>query len=144
MQSRATRPRAPLIEVRPIVAAVFGILAVIVVAAANGSNLPVLGGGSGPAPGLVARWVDHVRRRNGAMSDRFGARSTFVGLPFGLAALALILSALFGWGLLLTPIADAMRGSGPAVSLDRAAIVGVGVIMAVKWCLAWLVYWPRR
>jgi hypothetical protein len=32
---------------------------------------------------------------------------------------------------------------GPSVSLDRAAIVGVGAIMLVKWSIAWTSYLPR-
>jgi hypothetical protein len=32
---------------------------------------------------------------------------------------------------------------GPSVSLDRAAIVGVGAIMLVKWSMAWTSYLPR-
>ena len=37
----------------------------------------------------------------------------------------------------------AMAGSGPPASLERAAIVGVGAIMAVKWSIAWLSELPR-
>jgi hypothetical protein len=36
-----------------------------------------------------------------------------------------------------------MAGSGPAVSLDRAAIVGVGALMVIKWTVAWASYLPR-
>ncbi|MGD0019770.1 MAG: hypothetical protein ABSD62_10990 [Candidatus Limnocylindrales bacterium] len=80
-----------------------------------------------------------------AMRDRFGlARANLVGASLGILATALILSALLGWTPLLHPIADAMDGSGPPVSLDRAAIVGVGVIMTVKWAIAWLSYLPRQ
>jgi hypothetical protein len=73
-----------------------------------------------------------------------GLRPFLISAPFGILGTALILSAVFGWPLLLQPIADAMRGSGPAVSLDRAAIVGVGGIMVVKWTIAWSSYLPRR
>jgi hypothetical protein len=77
--------------------------------------------------------------------DRFGlVRANLVGLPLGLLATALIFSAFFGWTPLLQPIANAMAGSGQPVSLDRAAIVGVGAIMTVKWAIAWLSYLPRQ
>ena len=79
-----------------------------------------------------------------SMRDRFGlARSSLVGVPLGLLGTAFILSGLFGWTPLLQPIANAMAGPGQTVSLYRAAIVGVGAIMVVKWSIAWLSYLPR-
>jgi hypothetical protein len=75
-----------------------------------------------------------------AMMGRFGGRSLLVGAPLGILATAFILSALFGWTPLLQPIANAM---GPSVSLDCAAIVGVGAVMLVKWAIAWTSYLPR-
>jgi hypothetical protein len=80
-----------------------------------------------------------------AMRDRFGlVRSNPVGLPLGVVATALLVSAFLGWTPLLQPIASAMAGSGQPVSLDRAAIVGVGAIMMLKWAIGLLSYLPRR
>ena len=79
-----------------------------------------------------------------AMRERFGiGRANLTGTPLGLLATALVLSGLFGWTLLLKPIVDALGGPGSA-SLARAAIVGVGGVMVVKWAIAWLSYLPRR
>lgn len=133
------------LEARPVVATIVGIpAAVIVIAALNGSEAPVVGSGTGA---VLALWVlGSIMCAQGivSMRDRFGLGHAFaIGAPFGFAALALIVSALAGWSLLLQPIADSMRGSGPVVSLDRAAIVGVGAIMLVKWAVAWLSYLPR-
>ena len=114
---------------------------VIVVAAVNGTSLPVIGAGVGA---VVALWfLISLMCARGivAMRDRFGiGRASLVGAPLGILATALLLSGVFGWPLLLQPIADAM---GPAVSLQRAAIVGVGAIMVVKWAIAWTSYLPR-
>jgi hypothetical protein len=128
-------------DASPIVATLFGIPAVvIVVAALNGSSLPVIGSGVGA---VVALWfVASLMCARGimAMKARFGLRSFLIGGPFGILATFLILSGVFGWSLLLQPIADAM---GPSVSLQRAAIVAVGAIMVVKWVIAWTSYLPR-
>ncbi len=145
MQSSAMVGSSRPFQTGPIAATVFAIpAAIIVVAAAQGSSLPVLGANRGLLLGL---WVvGSVMCGYGiaAAKARFGARGFLIGAPFGIVATALVLSGLFGWSPLLTPIADAMRGSGPQVSLARAAVVGVGAIMAVKWSLAWLTYLPRR
>jgi hypothetical protein len=77
------------------------------------------------------------------MRERFGiARANITGMPLGLLATALVLSGLFGWPMLLGPIVDALGGAGSA-SLVRAAILGVGGVMVVKWTIAWLSYLPR-
>lgn len=129
----------------PIVATLLAIpAAIIVLAALDGRDLPVLGGGRGQLLGL---WlVGSIMCGQGiyAMRQRFGGVGMLAGLPFGLVNTALIISALFGWPLLLTPIADAIRGAGPAVSLDRAATVGAGAVMVVKWTIAWISFLPRR
>jgi hypothetical protein len=145
MPSGTEAARMPSIEVRPIVATLFGILAVaIVLAAASGSSPPVLGAERGLLLGLWLVGSIMCGLGMAAMGDRYGPLSFLVGAPFGIVALTLILAALFGWSAPLAPIADALRGSGPAVSLDRAAVVGVGGLMVVKWSLAWLSYLPRR
>ena len=78
-----------------------------------------------------------------AMRERFGfGRPNMIGMPLGLLATAFVLSGLFGWPLLLQPIVDALGGPESA-SLVRAAIVGVGAVMVVKWTIAWLSYLPR-
>ena len=78
-----------------------------------------------------------------AMRERFGVgRANLAGMPLGLLATALVLSGLFGWPLLLQPIVDALGGAGSA-SLVRAAILGIGAVMAAKWTIAWLSYLPR-
>lgn len=146
MQTTTTARPAPPFNAAPIVATILGIPAVaIVLAALSDASLPIVGSGRGA---LIGLWVlGSVMCAGGiaAMRDRFGlARSNTVGLPLGLAATALILSAIFGWATLLQPIADALAGSGQGVSLDRAAIVGVGGIMTAKWAIAWLSYLPRR
>jgi hypothetical protein len=133
-------------SVRPVIATLVGIpAAAIVLAAANGTRLPLVGDGVGA---LIALWIlGSVMCALGiaAMRDRFGlGRADLVGLPLGLLATALLLSGIFGWTLLLQPIADAMTGPAGPVSLERAAIVGVGGLMLVKWGVAWLSYLPRH
>jgi hypothetical protein len=144
MQS-ATAKNAPAFEIRPITATIFGIpAAMIVLAALSDSSAPIFGSGRGALIWLWAIATIMCGMGMASMGDRFGRlRALSLGAPFGILALALILSALVGWDLLLKPIADAVRGSGPAVSLDRAAIVGVGGIMVLKWAFAWLSYLPR-
>jgi hypothetical protein len=145
MQSSASAGSTRTFQTGPIAATVFAIpAAIIVVAAAQGSSLPVLGGNRGLLLGLWVVASIMCGYGIAAAKARFGTRGFLIGAPFGIVATALVLSGLFGWSLLLTPIADAMRGSGPQVSLARAAVVGVGAIMAVKWALAWLTYLPRR
>jgi menaquinone-dependent protoporphyrinogen oxidase len=135
----------PTSRLKPVVATLFGIpAAVIVLAAANGGSAPLVGDGEAA---LVALWIlGSVMCALGisAMRERFGVvRPNVVGMPLGLLATALVLSGLFGWPLLLQPIVDALGGPGSA-SLVRAAIVGVGAVMVVKWTIAWLSYLPRR
>lgn len=130
---------------KPVVATLFGIpAAAIVLAAANGAAAPLVGDG---AAALVALWfLGSVMCALGisAMRERFGlARSNVLGMPLGLLATAFVLSGLFGWPLLLRPIVDALGGPESA-TLVRAAIVGVGAVMVVKWTFAWLSYLPRR
>ena len=134
----------PAPGLKPLAATLFGVpAAIIVIAAATGTAAPVVG--DGPAA-LIALWVlGSVMCALGmsAMRERFGSgRTNLTGSPLGLLATLLILSGLFGWPLLLRPIADALGGSD-TVSLTRAAIVGVGGIMIVKWTIAWLSYLPR-
>lgn len=136
----------PAMEVRPILATLVGIpAAIIVVAAARGIELPIVGADS---TALIALWILGTVMCGWGLSSmgaRYGLRrATLVGLPLGLVAIALVLSGLFGWPLLLQPIADALAGSGEAVSLERAAIVGVGLLMTAKWLIAWLAYLPDR
>ena len=141
VQSTSSAVRGQAFDASPVVATLFGIPAVvIVVAALNGSSLPVIGSDVGA---VVALWfVASLMCARGimAMKGRFGLRSFLIGGPLGILATALVLSGIFGWSLLLQPIADAM---GPGVSLQRAAIVGVGAIMVVKWTIAWTSYLPR-
>jgi hypothetical protein len=145
LQPTTTTAPAPAFNAGPIVATIFGIPAMIIVLAAlNGASLPIVGDGTGALVALfILIWV-MCGQGIASMRDRFGAlRSFLVGGPLGILAFALFLSAFFGWTPLLTPIANAMAGSGPAVSLDRAAIVGVGAIMVIKWAIAWTSYLPR-
>jgi hypothetical protein len=141
-QRRAARPSSRLaFNTDPLVATIFSIPAVaIVVAALNGASLPIIGDGLGPLVGLWVLVSLMCARGIVAMKGRFGARALLIGGPLGIVATALILSGVFGWSLLLAPIASAM---GPSVSLYRAAIVGVGAIMVVKWAIAWTSYLPR-
>ena len=134
----------PSSRLKPVIATLFGIpAAAIVFAAVNGGSAPLVGDG---AAALVALWIlGSVMCALGisAMRERFGlARTNFLGMPLGLLATALVLSGLFGWPLLLRPIVDALGGPESA-SLVRAAIVGVGAVMVVKWAIAWLSYVPR-
>jgi hypothetical protein len=132
-------------NVRPLLATVIGIpAAAIVLAAVNGTSLLIVGDGVGAVIGLWLLGSVMCALGIGAMRDRFGvARAELVGLPFGLVATALLLSGVFGWTLLLQPIADAMAGAGGSVSIQRAAIVGVGAVVVAKWAIAWLSYLPR-
>lgn len=146
MQSSTTVRPTPAFNAGPIVATLFGIPAVIIVLAAlNDASLPIVGSGRGALLGLWLLGTLMCARGIVAMRNRFGlGRASLVGLPLGLLATAMIFSAFFGWTPLLQPIANTMAGSGPPVSLDRAAIVGVGAIMVVKWAIAWLSYLPRQ
>ena len=144
MQPGAAPVLAPGSRLKPVVATFVGIpAAAIVLAAANGARVPLVGDG---AAALVALWIlGSVMCAFGisAMRERFGAaRMNVVGMPLGLLATALVLSGLFGWPLLLQPIVDTLGGAGSA-SLVRAAILGVGAVMAAKWTIAWLSYLPR-
>lgn len=131
-------------RLKPVVATLFGIpAAAIVLAALNGTRAPLVGDG---IAALVALWVlgsAMCALGISAMRERFGlGRANAAGMPLGLLATALVLSGLFGWTLLLAPIVDALGGPASA-SLARAAIVGVGGVMVVKWAIAWLSYLPR-
>ena len=136
---------APTSRFKPVVATLFGIpAAAIVLAAANGASAPLVGDS---AAALVALWIlGSLMCALGisAMRERFGiARANVAGMPLGLLATAFVFSGLFGWPLLLRPIVDALGGPESA-SLVRAAIVGVGAVMIIKWTIAWLSYLPRR
>jgi hypothetical protein len=146
MQSATSARPTPAFNARPIVATVLGIPAMaIVVAALNDSALPIVGSGRGALLGLWLLVSLMCAQGIASMRDRFGlARASLVGMPLGVLATAFIFSALLGWTPLLASIADAMAGSGQAVSLDRAAIVGVGAVMVIKWTIAWSSYLPRR
>ena len=141
----SVQPAAPSTSRRtPVVATLIGIpAAMIVLAAANGTSAPLVGDGTGA---LVALWIlgsAMCALGISAMRDRFGiGRANVLGMPLGILATALVLSGLFGWPLLLQPIVDALGGSGSA-SLVRAAIIGLGAVMVVKWTIAWLSYLPR-
>jgi hypothetical protein len=129
----------------PILATVVGIpAAAIVLAAAGGREIPVVGS---ERAGLIALWVlGSVMCAWGirSMRLRFGyGLANLAGMPLGLLATACIFSALFGWPALLQPVAAALGGAGAPASFDRAAIVAVGVVMAVKWAIAWLAWLPR-
>jgi hypothetical protein len=134
----------PASRVKPVTATLFGIpAAAIVLAAANGTRAPLVGDGTAA---LIALWVlgsAMCALGISAMRERFGyARASLVGMPLGVLATALLLSGVFSWTLLLNPIVDALGGPEVA-SLTRAAIVGVGAVMVVKWAIAWLSYLPR-
>ena len=131
-------------RLKPVAATLVGIpAAAIVLAAAKGSGVPIVGDG---AAALVALWIlgsAMCALGISAMRERFGVgRANLAGMPLGLLATALVLSGLFGWPLLLQPVVDALGGAESA-SLVRAAIVGVGAVMVVKWTIAWLSYLPR-
>jgi enoyl-CoA hydratase/carnithine racemase len=146
VQASTSPTPASAFNVAPIVATIIGIpAAAIVLAALSDASLPIVGSGRGALIGLWVLVTLMCSRGIVAMRDRFGlVRSNLVGLPLGLLAAALIFSAFFGWTPLLQPIANAMAGSGQPVSLDRAAIMGVGAIMMVKLAIAWLSYLPRQ
>jgi hypothetical protein len=132
-------------NLRPILATLFGIpAALIVVAAARGEPAPVVGDGT---LAIIALWVLGSAMCSlgiSSMRDRFGiGRASLAGMPLGLLATALLLSGIFGWPLLLRPIAGAL-GNPDSVPLARAAIVGVGAVMVLKWAIAWLAYVPGR
>ena len=139
------RSAASTSRFKPVVATLFGIpAAAIVLAAANGASAPLVGDS---AAALVALWIlGSLMCALGisAMRERFGiARANVAGMPLGLLATAFVFSGLFGWPLLLRPIVDALGGPESA-SLVRAAIVGVGAVMIIKWTIAWLSYLPQR
>ena len=132
-------------RLKAVLATLVGIpAAVIVLAAANGASAPLVGDGTAA---LVALWIlgsAMCALGISAMRERFGiGRANVLGMPLGVLATALVLSGLFGWPLLLQPIVHALGGPESA-SLVRAAIVGVGVVMLVKWTIAWLSYLPSQ
>ncbi len=140
MQTRISAGPTSRFTARPFLATLFGIPVVaMVLAALTDASLPVVGNGRAA---VIALWVlGAVMCSFGisAMRARFGiGRANLVGAPLGMVATALLLSALLGWTPLLQPIATALASSGPPVSPDRAAIVGVGAVMTVKWGIAWL------
>ena len=146
MQGSARPTTAPGFNRRPVLATVVGMpAAVIVVSAAANREIPLVGS---ERAGLIALWaLGSIMCAWGisSMRDRFGPRGpNLAGMPFGLLATALIFSALFGWSTLLQPIATALGTAAEPASFDRAAIVGVGAIMLVKWLVAWLAYLPRH
>ena len=139
-----TNPHSPS-TLKPVIATLVGIpAAMIVLAAANGTSAPLVGDGSAA---LIALWIlgsAMCALGISAMRDQFGiGRANILGMPLGLLATSLVLSGLFGWPLLLQPIVEALGGP-ETTSLVRAAIVGVGSVMVVKWTIAWLSYIPRR
>lgn len=138
--------RGTAANVKPIVATIVGVpAAAIVLAAANGTSLPIVGAGAGAVIGVWVLGSVMCALGMSSMRERYGIlRADLLGMPLGSLATVLLLSALLGWTFLLQPIADGMRGSGQPVTLERAAIVGVGAIMALKWGIAWLSYLPRR
>ncbi len=130
-------------RVKPILATLIGIpAAVIVLSAATGTTAPLVGEGTAA---LLALWIlgsAMCALGISAMRERYGfVGSNMVGMPLGLLATGLVLSGLFGWPLLLQPIVGVLGGSG-TVSFTRAAIVGVGAVMALKWAIARLSYVP--
>jgi hypothetical protein len=141
----SVRPAAPRPPAHgPVIATLIAVPVVaIVLAALAGASLPIVGSGRGA---LIVLWILGSAMCSlgiGAMRSRFGVgRASAVGLPLGLGATALIFSALLGWTAALDPIARFIGSAGQADALDRAAIVGVGGIMAVKWAVAWLSYLP--
>jgi hypothetical protein len=134
----------PTVGAKPVLATLVGIpVAVIVLAAWSGAQVPVLGSYSA---GLVAILVlGSVMCSLGmqAMMSRYGySRASLVGAPLGVLNLALIVSGLLGWSFLLGPATAALGGS-EAVSPEQAAIASVGAVMVVKWAIAWFAYVPR-
>ena len=138
------RSAASTSRFKPVVATLFGIpAAAIVLAAARGEPAPLVGDGTGA---IIALWVlgsAMCALGISSMRGRFGWRANLTGTPLGLLATAFLLSGIFGWPLLLRPIADAL-GWAETVPLARAAVVGVGAVMALKWVIAWLAYLPDR
>ncbi len=140
----ATSVRTPTVGAKPVLATLVGIpVAVMALAAAHAEPVPVLGSYEA---GLVALFVlGSVMCSWGiqAMAARHGyLRASLVGAPIGIVNLALIVSGLFGWTLLLGPATAALGGEEVATPA-RAAIVSLAALMAVKWAIAWLAYLPR-
>jgi hypothetical protein len=145
VQSTQTASAGPSFNADPIVATVFGIpAAVIVLAALNGSSLPLLGSGTGAVVGIWILGTVMCARGLAAMRGRSDLALMIAGgAVLGVLAMFLLLSDFFGWSLLLQPIAEVLGGSAEPASFDRATIVGLGVLMIVKWSIAWTSYLPR-
>jgi hypothetical protein len=129
---------------KPILATVVGIpVAAIVLAAASGSPVPIVDSYAAGLVALLLLGATMCAWGMQAMAARYGyVRASLVGAPLGVVILALILSGLFGWELLLGPATTALGGTA-TVPPERAAIVSVGAIMLAKWLMAWLAYLPR-
>ncbi len=142
--SSATVVRAPTVGAKPLLATLVAIpVAAIAVAAARGEPVPVLGSYEAGLVGMLVLGSVMCSWGMQAMAGRYGyRRASLVGAPIGILNLALILSGLFGWTLLLGPATTALDGEGVATPA-RAAIVSLAALMAVKWAIAWLAYAPR-
>jgi hypothetical protein len=117
---------------------------------------------SEPGPGLIVPESAQRRRRGPcthapAGTDTWGRpavireddptserrRTTCRPATAKVAAAAIVVSAFAGWTAILQPVANALDGSAAAVSMDRAAIVALGGVMAIKWVIGWVLYLPR-
>jgi hypothetical protein len=129
----------------PIAVTVLGALsAVVVVAALTNSSLPFLGVGRGPLIALTVLGLTMCALAGGFYTQLGVAHpATIAGMILGLAAAAIVVSAFAGWTGILQPVADALGGSAAGVTMDRAAIVALGGVMAVKWVIGWVLYLPR-
>jgi hypothetical protein len=140
----STTVHTPTVGAKPVLATIAGIpVLAIVLAAWSGTPIPFLGSYTS---GLVALFLlGSLMCSWGlqAMAARHGyLRASLVGAPLGVLNLALLISGLLGWKLLLGPASDALGGDAP-ISPERAAIASIGVVMAAKWAVAWLAYVPR-
>lgn len=146
MQGTRVAEPASNFNVAPIAATIIGIPAVaIVLAALSDGSAPIVGRGTGA---VVALWILITLMCSRGIASMQGRNDLILpilaGVAFGIAATFLFLSDFFGWPLLLQPIANALGSSGAPATFDRATIVGVGAIMAVKWAIAWTSYLPRK
>jgi hypothetical protein len=68
---------------------------------------------------------------------------TLIGIALGVLAVVPVLLVLFGWTAPLTSAGQLFGGGFPTLSAERIAIVGLGLLILVKWLLGFNHYLIR-
>ena len=65
---------------------------------------------------------------------------TLIGIVLGVLALIPLLLVLFGWTAALTSVGQLFGGGFAALSPERIAIAGLGLLILIKWVLGFSIY----